>query len=133
MAAFQFVDALFEAADDIEQLCVRGFHRRAARPGELVNGTGIGDGHVLLPGNLRELRERAPLEINHQQHDAQPREAERAGKKQRGLLRLARGIGVNGALVGDGFFERLDAGVQRVGIAACGIERGLLVFFDGQL
>jgi len=41
---------------------------------------------VLLRGNLRELRECAPLEINHQQHDAQSREAERACEKQNALL-----------------------------------------------
>ena len=79
-------------------------HSHAHYGGELVDGVAIGEGVGLLRGDLRELGEGAPLEIDHQQQDAQPQESEDAGHEKRRLL----GPVVVVPLQGHGLLQRLQ-------------------------
>jgi hypothetical protein len=112
---------------------IGGFHSRATRRGQLVNGLGVRQRRMLPRGNLRELCERAPLEINHQQQDAEPGQRETAGHQQRQLLRSPRRVGIARMLSGDRLLQRLQPRRQHEGVALGRVHGGLLVLFEGQL
>ncbi len=46
---------------------------------------------------------------------------------------MARGVGVGGALFGDGLLQRLQARGQHGGVALGGLDRRFLALLDGQL
>ena len=90
-----------------------------------MHAAGRRNRRALARGDFRKLRERAPLKVSHQNHDAHADHAKRADGEEHHLLRTVRRVRVARALGGDGFFERLNARGQRGGVGG-GFGGGLL-------